>query len=139
MIGCSLAAVMGTMLMPGLCNRGAIYVDPGYWKTNPRLELPTILYWKSCQRDCEVQVSLNRHHQWIFDDGEVVGEDLKSGLARRASTVEALGYRPSIRVRIAAHEPARHFLQLHKAATSAGIEEFSIACFRAELPRSIAQ
>lgn len=134
MFGCSLAAMMGIILMLGLCNRGSIHVDPGYGKTNPRLELPTILYWKSCQRDCEVQVSLNRHHQWIFDDGERVGEDLESGLARRASIVYAAGYRPSVRVRIAAQEPARHFLHLHKAATAAGIEEFSIACFRAEVP-----
>ncbi len=134
MFGCSLAAVLGLMLMLGLCTQGMWGTGPRYSNANPSLELPTILYWKSCQRDCEVQVSLNRHHQWIFDDGEVVGEDLESGLTRRASTVEALGYRPSIRVRIAAHEPARHFLQLHKAATAAGIEEFAIACFRAEVP-----
>lgn len=134
MFGCSLAAVMRSMLVMGLCGRGAILSAPAYPKVHPYLELPTIRYWRSCQRECRIQVSLNRHHQWVFDDGEVAGEDLEKSLARRSSVFEALGYRPSIRVRIAAREPARHFLRLHRAAVSAGIEDFSLAFYRAEAP-----
>jgi biopolymer transport protein ExbD len=134
MFGCSLAAVMGSMLMLGLCTQGMSVTGPGYSNANPRLELPTISNWKSFHRHRQIHLSLNRHQQWIFEDGEVVRGELGNSLARRAATVEALGYRPSIRVRIAANEPARNFLHLHKAATAAGIEEFSIACFRAEVP-----
>jgi hypothetical protein len=134
MFGCGLAAVMGSMLMLGLPTRSMLVTGPGYSNANPRLELPAISYWTSFHRHRQIHLSLNRHQKWIFEDGEVVRGDLGNSLARRASTVEALGYPPSIRVRIAAHEPARHFLQLHKAATAAGIEEFSIACFRAESP-----
>jgi hypothetical protein len=131
--GCSLAAVMGSMLMVGLYNRSTLAVGTGYWEGNPRLELPTISYGTTCGCRFVMQVSLNRRHEWIFDDGEVVGEDLESSLARRASKFEELGYRPALRVRIAAHEKARHFLRLHEAATSAGIENFSIACYRGEV------
>ena len=120
--------------MLGLSVQSAIFVVPAYSKGNPYLELPTIRYWRSCHRECRIQVSLNRHHQWVFDDGEVAGEDLADHLARRSSAFEAIGYRPSIQVRIAAREPARHFLRLHRAAVSAGIEDFSISCYRAEAP-----
>jgi biopolymer transport protein ExbD len=134
MFGCSLAAVMGTMLMLGLCTQGMWVRGPGYSKTNPRLELPTLDNKSHSHREAVIHVSLNRSREWIFEEGKVDDIDLERTLAEQVSRYEAIGYRSSIRVRIAGHEPARHFHQLHKAATSAGINDFLIAYFQAEAP-----
>ena len=131
MFGCSLAAVMGIMLMLGLCNRGAIHVDPGYWKTNPRLELPVLDNKSHSHREAVIHVSLNRSREWIFEARKVADTDLENIISAQVSRYQAIGYRPSIRVRIAAHESARHFIRLHRAATSAGIEDFLIAYYSA--------
>ena len=132
MFGCSLAAVMGLMLMLGLCTQGMWGTGPRYSNANPRLELPTISHWTTCGRECVIQASLNHRHEWVLEDGKVRDQDLEIRLARDAALWNDLCYRPALRVRIAGREPARHFLRLHQAATSVGIENFSIACFRGE-------
>ena len=134
MCGCSLAAVMGTMLMLGLCTQGMWVTGPGYSNANPRLELPTLDNKSHSHREAVIHVSLNRSREWIFEEGKVDDIDLQKTLAGQVSRYEAIGYRPSIRVRIAAHEPARHFIRLHRAATSVGIKDFLIAYFQAEGP-----
>lgn len=127
MFGCSLAAAMGAMMMPGLCHRSLIQVDRGDWKTHPHLDLPVLNNKSHSHREAVIHVSLNRSREWIFEEGKVADIDLQSIIAAQVSRYQAIGYRPSIRVRIAAHEPARHFIRLHRAATSAGIKDLLIA------------
>lgn len=129
MFGCSLAAVMGSILILGLSHHSLLMRGPGYWKANPRLELPTLGNKSHSHREAVIHVSLNRNREWIFEEGKVGDIDLESSLAGQVFRYQAIGYRPSIRVRIAAREPARHFLRLHRAATSVGIEDFSIAYY----------
>lgn len=127
-LGCSLAAVVASMIPLGLATRsiwGGVRSDS---KSYPRLELPVISNAQKCGcHGLTIDVSFDARRRWIFEDGDVPDENLAGSLKVRARRIEALGYKPRLRVRIAGNEAARHFLQLHRASTSVGIEDFWLA------------
>lgn len=71
------------------------------------------------------EVSLNPRGGWEIR-GQAVS-DLGSELAERKARWESAGYPMTLRVRIEARAPARHFVELMENAESGGIERVLVA------------
>ncbi|WP_193212207.1 hypothetical protein [Luteolibacter marinus] len=125
------------MMLLMLCWLPAHWVSQGHWKytrDHPRLPLPEASaseYIDRCH-GAAAYVSLDSARGWaISGTGFVTEDELGVHLTKEAELWNDLGWRPYLRVRIPANQPARHFLRLHKIATDAGIEDFLFATFAA--------